>query len=325
MNPSLFDWDGLVEYLRLEKVKNEPGSDWLNCCCPIHRDTRPSFGINKQTGVYNCYVCGTGNIVGLISTLTGTTISESKEKLETFSSSPMAFEAWIHSFKDKIQSRRDDKRHFLLSEGMLQMYKPKPENYNTLISRGFNVKTLAEAEVGYDRILKRNTFPIRNREGKFSGIVGRSTTRTLPRWKVYWETRIAEQLYNVNNVMDNQDLLITEGPLDVLRAMQCGYPSSSVIGIFSATPTRTQLELIRTLNPKSLILGLDADEAGAIGTVKLYEAFIDELPIFQLEFPKNTKDIGEQSHKSFWKMIENRHSPIIKRIGEISAYKIGFS
>jgi DNA primase len=328
MNPALFDWDGLCKSLGLRNVKNDDGSDWLNCSCPMHKDERPSFGINKQTGVYSCFVCGTGTIVGLLSNLYSISDSDAKEKLETFSSSPMAFDAWLRSFSDISKRRNFRNEQHLLSEAMLGMYNPGPNDYNTLIQRGFDPQVLASAEVGYDRVLRRNTFPIRSKTGRFTGLIGRSirTSRNgTTRWKVYWETRIREQLYNVQNVLENQELLITEGPLDVLRAIQFDYPSNSIVGIFSATPTRTQLDLIRSLSPKSIILGLDADEAGAIGTLKLLETFIDEVPMFQLEFPKNTKDIGEQSYKSFWKMYEKRHSPILKRIGELSSYKIGFS
>ena len=29
----------------------------LNCCCPFHDDKHPSFGINLQTGAYQCFSC----------------------------------------------------------------------------------------------------------------------------------------------------------------------------------------------------------------------------------------------------------------------------
>ena len=330
MNPALFDWDSLTTLLKLERVKNDDGSEWLNASCPLHRDNRPSFGINKSTGVYNCYVCGSGSIVDLLRAILGISLDEAKEKLETFSSSPLAFEAWLRSFDDNISVERKKHNGYntFLSEGMLRMYRTNPKNYHSLMLRGFDAKILAEAEVGYDRVLQRLTFPIRNKQGLFTGIVGRTVKRKntgQARWKVYWETRIREQLYNINNVLDRQHLLITEGPLDVLRAVQFDYPREAVVGIFSATPTKTQIEMIRQLNPKSLTIALDNDEAGSIGTAKLYEAFIDELPIFQVEFPKDTKDLGEQTYENFWKMIKNKHSPIIRKIAGISAYKIGFS
>ena len=29
----------------------------LHCCCPFHNESRPSFGINLETGLFNCFSC----------------------------------------------------------------------------------------------------------------------------------------------------------------------------------------------------------------------------------------------------------------------------
>lgn len=31
---------------------------WINCCCPKHHETQPSFGFNPTTGMGKCFVCG---------------------------------------------------------------------------------------------------------------------------------------------------------------------------------------------------------------------------------------------------------------------------
>jgi hypothetical protein len=38
------------------------------CCCPLpgHDDSSPSFGIINSSGIYNCYVCGSGNFFKFI-------------------------------------------------------------------------------------------------------------------------------------------------------------------------------------------------------------------------------------------------------------------
>jgi hypothetical protein len=35
---------------------------WANGLCPLHDETRPSFGINLMTGGYNCFACGGGTL-----------------------------------------------------------------------------------------------------------------------------------------------------------------------------------------------------------------------------------------------------------------------
>lgn len=29
----------------------------LSCCCPFHEEQHPSFSINLETGLYNCFAC----------------------------------------------------------------------------------------------------------------------------------------------------------------------------------------------------------------------------------------------------------------------------
>ena len=52
----------------------------LTCCCPFHKENKPSFGINLHTGLYNCFSCDAkGNIVKFVSEINKISMTEAKE------------------------------------------------------------------------------------------------------------------------------------------------------------------------------------------------------------------------------------------------------
>lgn len=66
----------------LENRKAKIRGNQLQCCCPFHNDSKPSFGINLHTGLFNCLTCGEkGNIVQFLSKMTGITEYEAKKKI----------------------------------------------------------------------------------------------------------------------------------------------------------------------------------------------------------------------------------------------------
>lgn len=56
----------------------------LHCCCPFHNEKKASFGINLETGLFNCFSCKEkGNIVQFVSKMKHITIAESIDFLKT--------------------------------------------------------------------------------------------------------------------------------------------------------------------------------------------------------------------------------------------------
>lgn len=55
----------------------------LSCLCPFHKESKPSFGINLETGLYNCFSCSEkGNIVKFVSKMKDISILEALDELE---------------------------------------------------------------------------------------------------------------------------------------------------------------------------------------------------------------------------------------------------
>lgn len=64
------------------------GNGWVktNCLMPNHEDNSPSFGINIESNLYNCFGCGaTGNIIKLIQNVEGLSFYETIQKLCVYS------------------------------------------------------------------------------------------------------------------------------------------------------------------------------------------------------------------------------------------------
>lgn len=63
------DYEEILEELGIS-VSHRHG-DWLMCHCPniyAHKngDQNPSFGFNTEEGYWNCFVCGSGTLLGLV-------------------------------------------------------------------------------------------------------------------------------------------------------------------------------------------------------------------------------------------------------------------
>ena len=76
---------------RLNDNFSERGEE-LTCKCPFgtHPDKNPSFHINMETGLYNCFGCGEkGNICTFIAKMDGTDTASVYQKLNGYGNSPL--------------------------------------------------------------------------------------------------------------------------------------------------------------------------------------------------------------------------------------------
>ena len=56
--------------------------DSLTGCCPIHKDSNPSFSVNLKTGQCKCFSCGwSGNYVSLYAQLHGLTSKDAFKEI----------------------------------------------------------------------------------------------------------------------------------------------------------------------------------------------------------------------------------------------------
>ena len=148
---------------------------------------------------------------------------------------------------------------------------------------GFSRDTLLTHKIGMDLELDTFTVPIFSRDGVLRAISGRFLGPLLPdqpKYKFYrerelrglvddevldsYEPRPHRYLWRENLLPARVDtLVICEGFKAAMWMAQLGYDSVALMG---TRPTGEQLRTIRQLEPRRIILALDNDAPGIVGT-----------------------------------------------------------
>ncbi|MDF2607183.1 MAG: primase [Bacillales bacterium] len=141
--------DVISDYVNL----NKKGKEYFGLC-PFHQEKTPSFSVNQEKQVYNCFGCGSGgNVFSFLMQLDGLSFFEALEKLANRISlklpdSLIQNANFTRSDEDKISlemyERVEKYFHHLLvntEEGR--------EALNYLLNRGFSKESIENFRIGY--------------------------------------------------------------------------------------------------------------------------------------------------------------------------------
>lgn len=278
--------------------------DEVWCCCPLHDESSPSFSINVDKGVYNCFVCGGGPLIRLLGRWGYDTKSLKYAGMETL--------------RDRIGAlRRGPVRMPRPCPGMNAPYgKISDAGLAYLASRGFGSEQVQEivrvwslwssSRFGRERL----HFPVRD---VFTGEVLFEATRDLAR-KEYRYTKGAkksETLYGGYQVPFNEprvlrgiergplSVVVVEGIFDVLKIWSFGFNAAALLG---ARPSARQLEILTRAD--EVVWALDNDIAGMAGTSEGFRALRGtgvKQTVLYLGPCKDPGDIPDRS--AFLKMV----------------------
>lgn len=157
------DYKYLIGRLDIEAMLEDLGVDFayrigpnqIMCHCPNlegnHRnnDANPSFGFKEDGLLFNCFMCGGGNLLELIQMMRpGLTQEEALKYAEQFAD----FNISQEDFENKIQAllhpaKEEEKKMPEYPEDALFQYR-KIHPY--LLDRGISRETIIEMQVGYD-------------------------------------------------------------------------------------------------------------------------------------------------------------------------------
>lgn len=190
------------------------------------------------------------------------------------------------------------------------------------IKRGYSPETLDKFDVGLcvkpkTQMFMRAVVPVYH-NNYMVGCVGRSlnekcqicnkyhqknkmcpTNKIEERWAEKWvnsESFTSSQyLYNKNDteqyIKDTNTVIIVEGQGDVWKLYEAGI--FNCFGIFGCSLSESQILLLENLPIQNIILGLDNDEAGINGKLKIVNRLKRYYNIMDLSFQK--KDFGDMS------------------------------
>jgi DNA primase len=221
------------------------GADLLiSCVNPEHDDSNPSMRVDRVTGVYHCFACGTkGNL------------------LREYGHTPSILDTRTKSIKAKIQ--RLLAGDLVIPDGAMPFLHEH---------RGISPKTYAKygafTHTDYEG---RIVFPIRNYSDGIYAFLGRYThSEASPKYKVYPENTPL-QLYPTKPRIYKGTCILVEGLFDVLNLNENGM-DNVITGFGTSTLYKKANEMLEPLfisGMDKLYIMFDGDDAGAKSAAKL--------------------------------------------------------
>lgn len=256
--------DTIVEILTergADQIRVEGDEVW--CCCPLpdHDDATPSFSINVEKGVYNCFRCGGGLVSDLLKSW-GYEPNQSRRTTDegALSRVSIAMKAALAEpkpLKFKIDRVRIEKGS--ISRVGVRYLRTRGFDRAQIISfaREWGVRTDGH---GFGTQL---VFPVEDPNGGVAFEARRSPFRK--RWLYPKGAKKSETLYGLRHAVrsDTSEVIVVEGVFDALRLWTLGFHAVAILG---ALVSDRQISLLSQF--ESITWMLDADMAGRAGTVK---------------------------------------------------------
>ena len=258
-------------------------TNWYMCCCPFHKDgneQKPSFGINLDSGFYNCFTCGRkGNIEDLIDNIfIKNSINETCSSYieRTYMQSQNAILTFqIHKQEEKTKPQEVD----AITPPFTQS-----TTYDYLKSRGIT-KEIADMY----GVVEDNYYVYFN-VYDLNGIWKYTTKRAKFDKKFYIPKFATKEVYLGNYfINDTRPIAICESQFNALSFLEHNIPAVALFG----TGDERQYSILRKFATTQFILALDNDDAGQHGKIKLYEALKDKYMIKSVVYGNSGLDIND--------------------------------
>lgn len=299
------------------------GDSNVLCRCPFHKggqETKPSFSVNVEMGLFNCFTCHESGTIPTMLTLMGvapTTVDwETKAIRQGIRANIDARD--IRKQKD-LRTRDQFRAHTVISEAVISGFNWCPVQ---LVEQGFQSEWLQYLQIGVDRKNQRITYPVRDIYGNLAGFSGGATMAGQhPKYKVYrkswkdmdgrvipgdyslwfeeeypnYEFRNHDYLWNYDRVYprllfgkEEQQLIIVEGFKACIWLLQHGYRNT--VALMGSSLSQKQLQLLLRVNAE-ILLFLDNDGPGQEGTMKIGKQLQQAVPTIRvINYPQHVDE-----------------------------------
>lgn len=311
----------LLEHYGFNTTHQE--GDILRSKCIIHGGDNPTaFAINIDTGLWFCHTgeCGGGDIVTLVEKMEDYTGTSSFPKAVRFLADFFDVDIADLEIVERKDRNKKELEKFLklmkkrkkkdVEEYILPLAKPRVSKY-----RDFKEETIDYFGLGFldsIELEKRNgdKYTLHNRlyfPIQFNNIiVGMSLRRTksndVPKWSHQpVNLEVGNILYNYDNVIGKESVVVCEGILDVWAFHEVGIPA---VCTFGANITDKQYRLLIKTGA-NIVLAYDGDSAGKKATQKALDIFNNKANISVIEFELG-QDPANITREELVKLYENR-------------------
>lgn len=176
-----------------------------------------------------------------------------------------------------------------------------------LASRGIPLQVALEYGIKYWPARSRVVFPVISK-GKLLGWQSRTIKASeyideegdlikIPKALTY-EGLAKDQVLMFADRITGEHAILTEGPVDAIKAHLCGGNVASL----GKAVSRSQLNLLRYSGIKKLYLGLDLDASAEIE--RIVRTFYGEIQLFDMRPPKGY-DLGAMSFKDVYELYKS--------------------
>lgn len=313
-------WWGFIDakvYLRdVLGVTFVERADELVMSCPLpfglHRygDRNPSAALNKNSLLFNCYVCGGGDIVWLTQVVCGIDYEQAISRLMSLSDD-------VGPFLDRLRS----------SFSSPEPVQPQIPSYSAqilspwlrdevpyLTERGVSVDVQRSMSLGLNeryRELIDGKWVERPRviiphfwQGRLVGWQARRCADGGPKYLSSPGFPRSVTLYNWDNLDRSRPVVVVESPMTVLVMLSRGL--TNAVATFGAAVSDEQVGLLGDVD--EVVLWFDADYAGQHALVSVARSLERRTKVWVVQMMgyADGKDPADLSVEEFWSVYESR-------------------
>jgi DNA primase len=303
----------IQEYMELKGLhKVRPVGDNVMACCCFHEERSPSFGVNIDTGVYNCFGCGAkGTFQHLVKTLDR---FDTVYDAETFLI--QNYGKYAVSVDEKLELDFGDdvnRSDYWIDDGILVGYNFR---HPYLGGRGIEEAWQRFYEVGYSKKHQAITIPWRDELGRLITVKFRSV-----RGKQFWYDPPlppgvkSETLWGLSQVIRAKPVAVamTEAEIDGMSVSQGGWSRRILAtGIGGNQFNQKQAnKLIRYLPKDTEIINFtDNDSGGLLASERISDYLSGRFRVSTVDWslidrPK-VKDANDLTKEEIGYLLDNR-------------------
>jgi len=273
--------------------QSDGGWDEFICEECIFCGKRAKLYVNSETGFWICYSCGeSGSLPYLIMEVDGISYRESIRRLTEASEERLSRSiADLRRRRERKEKRaaarkvrREQARAFLPDE-YIPVWDGENRVWNKvgyLETRGFKLRTAKTFRLGYcleGDYAGRMIFPIIE-NGEVLSFQARAMGKWKPKYENPPEVSRGQMIYGIDLIVDCEEVVIVEGPTDVVSCYQKGIPTCAPLG---KQVTKAQLSKLRRRGVKRACVLLDPDATEA--ALKVAMMISDVMPVSLGELP----------------------------------------
>lgn len=269
-------------------------------CCPIHKDGHertPSCDIllcdrrGVNAGTVHCFGCGyTANITKFVQDCLNTSFRSATDWLLGFVD--YSFISDIRDIGDVDFFDEENNVQNLLPNVTQEVLRKFDYIHPYMFKRKLTMDVINKFEVGYDKETDSLTFPV-----YVNGNCLFVARRRVSYKRFDMPSITPKPIYGLDYITQDE-IIVCESIINALTCWQYGRQAVALFG----TGSHEQIEQLKNISCRKLILALDGDYAGECGTKRILDQIQDKI-VTVLDIPKG-KDINDLTKEEFDQLEE---------------------